>query len=84
MYHVYIIKSEKCQSYYVGFSSNPTRRLHFHNTDSKGYTVRCRPWSIVWSKPYASKSDATAAERRIKGWKSRVQIELLVDGKIDL
>jgi putative endonuclease len=84
MYYVYILKSEKCQSYYVGFSSDPSRRLIFHNTAKKGYTVRCRPWYLVWSEAYDDKNEAMAAEKRIKKWKSRILIEQLISGDIDL
>jgi len=34
-YYLYILRSEVKETYYIGLSNNPERRLHFHNTDDR-------------------------------------------------
>lgn len=65
-------------------SENPVRRLEYHNTIEKGFTSRYRPWEIVFTKEYSDKISAMAAESKIKKWKSKKMITLLIEGKISL
>ena len=82
---LYILCSEIKETYYTGVSRNPERRLYFHNNDEKkGYTRRNRPWKIVYRKAFPTESEALAAERQVKGWKSKRMIRLLLAGKIDV
>ena len=83
-YFVYILKSQSADKYYIGFSSNPGIRLEYHNTFEKGFTSRYRPWEIVYTKEYSSKSEALSAERRIKSWKSKKKIIKLINGEIEI
>jgi len=80
-YYLYILKSETADRYYVGISSNPQRRLEYHNSFEKGFTSRYRPWRIVFAKEYPSKTEAHAAETMVKDWKSRKMIEQLLTGE---
>jgi putative endonuclease len=79
-YSLYILKSESADRYYVGISSNPCRRLEYHNTFEKGLTSRYRPWQLVYTKEYPSKSDALHAEKTVKSLKSRKMIVELIEG----
>ena len=63
---VYILKSLSAAKYYVGSSENPNRRLEFHNTIEKGFTSRYRPWEIVFTQEFSSKSEALRVEKKIK------------------
>ena len=83
-YYLYILKSLKSDKYYTGISNNPERRLEFHNTVEKGFTSRYRPWKIVFTKVYLDKLSASKAEKKIKSWKSRKMIELVINGKIEI
>jgi putative endonuclease len=83
-YYLYILKSKTKEKFYVGVSSNPQRRLIYHNSIEKGFTARYRPWEIVYAKEFHSKSEALKVERKIKRWKSRRMIELVIEGKIEL
>ena len=82
--YVYILKSDKVEKFYVGISQNPELRLKYHNSVEKGFTSRYRPWQIVWTKKYKSKSEAINVEKRIKSWKSSKMIKLVVNGDYDL
>ncbi|MCW9706541.1 GIY-YIG nuclease family protein [Fodinibius salsisoli] len=35
---LYILRSEVKETYYIGVSDDPERRLAYHNGESKGYT----------------------------------------------
>ena len=81
---VYILKSKSADKYYIGSSSDPERRLKCHNTIEKGFTSRYRPWEIVYTKEYSSKSEALLAERKMKSWKNKKKIIKLMTGEIDI
>ena len=83
-YYLYILKSQSAGKYYTGSSKNPQLRLKNHNTIEKGFTSRYRPWEIVFTKEYASKELAQAAERKVKSWKNKKMIERLIRGEITL
>ncbi|HEX6981957.1 MAG TPA: GIY-YIG nuclease family protein [Balneolaceae bacterium] len=84
VYFLYILKSEVKETYYMGSSDDPSRRTYFHNNDSKGYTLRYRPWKLVFTKGFPNKDEALAAEKKVKSWKSKKMIRLLIEEKIDL
>lgn len=78
-YSVYIIYSEKCDRYYVGHSDDVERRVEEHNSGRGGkYTIRCKPWELVFIERYESRSLAVKRELEIKKKKSRKYIENLI------
>ena len=81
---LYILQSEKQEKYYYGSSDDPDQRLPHHNGENKGFTQRYRPWKIVFRHKFATRKEAEAAERLVKGWKSKKMTRLLIDGIIDL
>ena len=83
-YFVYILRSEIKETYYYGSSADPDRRLTHHNGEKKGYTQRYRPWVIVFRQKFNTKSEAEAAERVLKKWKSKKMTRLVIEGKIQL
>jgi putative endonuclease len=83
-YFLYILKSKVKDKFYIGISANPQRRLTYHNSIEKGFTSRYRPWEIVFTKEFNSKTEALKAERKVKNWKSKRMIELLINGKVQI
>ena len=81
---LYILKSESAEKYYVGVSTDPQRRLMFHNSIEKGFTSRYRPWKLVLVKEYESRKAAMQAEKTVKSWKSQKRIIQLVRGEVVL
>jgi putative endonuclease len=77
-FFTYILQSEKDGSFYIGSSQDPIDRLKKHNRKHSGYTARKQPWIIVWSKAFATKSEALELESQIKKMKSRSYIEALI------
>ena len=65
-------------SYYVGHTDDLERRLGMHADGVvAGYTSTRRPVILVWSQAFASRAEALAAERQIKGW-GRAKKEALI------
>ena len=81
---LYILKSKSADKFYIGISQNPERRLEYHNTLEKGFTSRYRPWVIVFTQEFNSKSNALKVERKIKNWKSRIMTQRVVNGEIKI
>lgn len=82
VYYVYIMYSEKCNQYYVGHSDNVDRKLDEHNSGKGGkYTIRWKPWELVYSGTYESKSLVVNRELEIENKKSTKYIEGLIEQK---
>jgi len=76
-FYVYILKSLKDQSYYKGFTENPTLRLERHNNGESKYTKSRIPWDLVYLECYEHKKDALIREKRLKKY-SHQQIDQLI------
>ncbi|MEK7538185.1 MAG: GIY-YIG nuclease family protein, partial [Patescibacteria group bacterium] len=48
MHYVYIIQSQKDQSFYKGFTSDLKKQLAKHNQRGQKYTSSKAPFSLVW------------------------------------
>ena len=68
------------RSYYVGHTDELEKRVLQHERgEVDGYTSTRRPVRVMFSQEFASREEALAAERQIKGW-SRKKKEALVQG----
>jgi putative endonuclease len=80
---VYILRSQKNGSLYVGSSENPLKRLEYHNTGSSIYTSRNVPYKLVFSQEFENTSKARIAEMKLKSWKRKDFLEKIIkEGKI--
>ena len=78
-FHVYILRCAD-GSYYVGHTDRIETRVAQHNSGALGgWTKSRRPVELLWSETFATRDEAFAAERRIKGW-SRAKKEALIAG----
>ncbi len=80
-YYLYILYSSRLDRYYVGISHDPEERLKYHNSFPRGWTVRGRPWELVFVKEFADRSEAHYWERLIKKQKNRRVIEQIIFGE---
>jgi len=80
MYSVYILYSEKCDRYYVGYAADVEARLIRHNSGFVTATKNCSPYKLCTTKSFANETDARKEEYRIKKQKSRKYIEWLIAG----
>ena len=80
MYFVYILYSEKCNRYYIGYSENIEARLDRHNRRIVTATKNCSPYTIKANKAFPTEIEAKKEELRLKKLKSRKYLEWLIQG----
>ena len=79
MFTVYVLYSEKYNKIYIGYTSNIEQRLLSHNElETKGYTLRYRPWKLIYTEVFSEKSEAMKREKQLKTAKGREFIWNLV------
>ena len=67
-FYLYILKCSD-GSYYTGHTDNIEKRISEHTLGViKGYTSKRLPVKVVYVVQFASRYEAIAAERKIKGW----------------
>ena len=79
-YFVYILQSEKDESFYIGYSIDPIKRLVKHNSANKGYTASKKPWKIVYTEIFDNKTDTILRERFLKKQKNKLFYKQLING----
>ncbi len=72
MYTTYVLYSEKHSKIYIGYTSDLKDRLLSHNQFAKkGWTIRFRPWQLVYKEEFSLKKDAMKREKELKSAKGR-------------
>ncbi|HTH56889.1 MAG TPA: GIY-YIG nuclease family protein [Cyclobacteriaceae bacterium] len=72
MFTVYVLYSASFDRIYVGYTSDLEDRLRSHNfLATKGYTTKFRPWTLVYTEPYATKPEALRREKELKSARGR-------------
>ena len=66
MYYVYILKSNKDDKLYIGYTNDLKRRLIQHNTSSSKATRSRLPLKLVYYEAYFSEKDAKDREFKLK------------------
>ena len=74
MFHVYILLSEKTGKFYIGSTGNLEDRLSRHTTGRSKATFAGRPWKLVWTEEFETRSVAYKMEMEIKAGKSHDRI----------
>jgi putative endonuclease len=76
---VYILFSEDYGKTYVGFTSNLIERFKSHNyLSKKGYTIKFRPWRVIYVEFFTTKSEALKREKLLKSGKGREFIKEII------
>ena len=76
---VYILFSEDYGKTYVGFTSNLIERFKSHNyLSKKGYTIKFRPWKVIYVEFFTTKSEALKREKLLKSGKGREFIKEII------
>lgn len=79
MFWIYILHCAD-GSYYTGHTDDLETRIGEHQAGTcGGYTASRRPVALVWTQACATREEALAAERQIKGW-GRKKKEALIRG----
>ena len=82
IFWVYILRCANGQ-YYVGSTDNMALRLREYETGSDGalFSKAHRPVTLVYTQEFATREEAYAREKQLKGW-SRAKKEALINGNI--
>jgi predicted GIY-YIG superfamily endonuclease len=72
MQTVYVLRSvTQPERYYVGLTSDVTRRLQVHNSGGSRHTMKDRPWQLVVALEFADEVSAVRFERYLKSGSGR-------------
>ena len=66
MYHVYLLKSQKNNSLYIGYTNDIDRRLKELNAVIIVYTKKYLPWTLIYYESYVSLEDTKKREKSLK------------------
>ena len=79
MFYVYALYIRSFDKIYIGYTSNLRSRFQSHNElATKGYTVRYRPWTILYTETLLTKREALKRESELKSARGRAFIWELV------
>ena len=75
---VYILFSDTFNKHYVGYTSNLEARFLSHNElGTNGFTVKYRPWKIIYVEVFSTKEAALQKEKYLKTGAGRDFIKTL-------
>ncbi|MDZ7797126.1 MAG: GIY-YIG nuclease family protein [Candidatus Marinimicrobia bacterium] len=64
IFTVYVLYSKKYDKIYIGYTSDLIKRFYSHNElGIKGYTVKYRPWEVIYTEVFTDKKDAMQREK---------------------
>jgi len=69
MFYVYILRSLKDGSFYIGHTSDLANRVARHNAGYNRFTRSHRPFELIYSESYNTRSEAIAREKQFKSYK---------------
>ncbi len=80
-YFVYVIYADQFDKIYIGMTSNLEKRIFAHNNLPKGWTKNFRPWRLIYSEEFPTKSEALKREKELKSHQGRsfIRNEILFD-----
>jgi putative endonuclease len=76
-FHVYILRSEIVEKFYIGSTSDLEKRIKLHNSTKARWTKKYQPWVLIHIEEFISRSDAIKRERYLKSMKG-------IEKKLDL
>jgi putative endonuclease len=80
MFTVYILYSPTFNKTYVGQTGNLENRLLEHNeTAVKGFTVPYRPWTLVYTENFDTRTEAMKREKHLKTWAGRIDVKKIIE-----
>ena len=80
MFTTYVLHSETHDKIYIGFTSNLEQRLLSHNQlATKGWTIKFRPWELIYKEEFETKSQAMKREQELKSFQGRQFIRSLIE-----
>ena len=79
-YIAYVLYSQKFDKFYIGSTSDIEKRLERHNSSKTGWTKTYRPWIIMHTETFVSRSEAMQKEKYLKSLKDKILIKQYIAG----
>jgi putative endonuclease len=79
MFCVYLIRSIKFDTFYIGYTSDINDRITRHNEGRERYTKKYLPWEVVYIKEFKTKGEALKYEKYLKSLKSKIALQKLMN-----
>lgn len=77
-YAVYILTNEQESAFYVGVTSNLTKRVYEHkNKLIKGFATKYNLEKLVYFERVESLESATEREKQLKDWNKALKVSLI-------
>ncbi len=81
-FYVYALFSSKFNKIYIGQTNNLKKRLYEHNNGLLStYTKKFKPWEIIYSEVFSTRSEAIKREKQLKSQKGREFIWNIIKAK---
>ena len=80
-FYVYVLWSASLAKSYVGVTSNLNARINAHNLGSQGWTLRGRPWQLIYWETFADKPAAILREKYLKSGIGREFLQTIIKSK---
>ncbi len=80
-FDVYVLWSASLAKTYVGMTSNLNARINAHNLGIKGWTIRGRPWQLIYWETFADKPAAILREKYLKSGIGREFLQTIINSK---
>lgn len=77
MFIVYVLFSPNFNKHYTGYTTDISQRIISHNELGKDWTARYRPWKIIYTKTFETKTEALKYEKWLKSGHGRNFIKTL-------
>jgi putative endonuclease len=77
MFYIYAISSQLRNYIYVGLTNNIARRLEEHNKGYNKTTNPYRPFKLILTEDYKSRSEARVREKYLKSGEGKELISLI-------
>ena len=81
MFVTYVLHSDISDKIYIGYTADLINRFHSHNElATKGFTIKFRPWKVVYVEFHESKEEAMKREKELKSSRGRnfIRTEVLL------
>lgn len=83
MFYTYLLRSQKTNELYIGYTKDLRKRLTEHNSGLNRATKGKIPWELIYYEAYKASRDATKREKMLKiygrtfgGLKRRLSLSL--------
>lgn len=78
-YVVYVLQSLKDKGFYIGTTTNPQRRLKYHNLGTNKSTKARIPFKLVYYEKFNDNKVALKREKQIKSYKGGNAFKKLIN-----